>query len=169
MSFHGGFIGIIIGTWLYSKLNKKPIWKMFDYIALVAPIGIFFGRVANFINIELYGRVTQKPWGVLFPNLGTDLRHASQIYEALTEGLLLGVILFVIYKTKKLADGTLAILFMVLYSVFRFGVEFFREPDSQLGLLKFNLTMGQYLSIIMILTGLIIFKLKKQPIGETNE
>ena len=134
-----------------------------DIISLVAPIGIFFGRIANFINSELYGKITSVPWSVKFIKIDNLPRHPSQIYEALFEGLILFLIL-VFFRNKNFLSkpGLISALFLIFYSIFRFSIEFFRVPDGQLGYLFFNLSMGQILSLILILFGLVIFYFKNE-------
>ena len=154
MSFHGGVIGIIIVSVLFANKNKQNVFSYLDVISLVAPIGIFFGRVSNFINSELYGTQTSLPWGVKFIKVDNLYRHPSQLYEALFEGLILFLIL--IYFHKKIINkkpGFISGLFLVFYSIFRFVIEFFRVPDGQLGYLLFNLTMGQIISFVFLLFG----------------
>ena len=159
MSFHGGVIGVIISLVLFSKFKKVPFWRLADIAAAVTPIGFFLGRIANFINGELYGRVSDVSWGVVFQNGGDIPRHPSQIYEAITEGLLLFIILFTLihFKTLRERAGTLSAFFMIGYGVFRFGCEFFREPDVQLGFIVEEVTMGQILCIPMIVAGLVFY------------
>ena len=154
MSFHGGVIGIIIISVWFANKNKHNIFSYLDVIALVAPIGIFLGRISNFINSELYGTQTSLPWGVKFVKVDNLYRHPSQLYEALFEGLILFLIL--IYLHKKITNkepGFISGLFLVFYSIFRFVIEFFRVPDDQLGYLLFNLTMGQIISFVFLLFG----------------
>mgnify|MGYP003328018921 FL=1 len=163
MSFHGGLIGIIIASIIFGKRNNQNPFLYMDIVALVAPIGIFFGRIANFINAELYGKVTDLPWSVTFIQIDNLPRHPTQIYEALLEG----IILFLILKNFKNKDflfkpGLISSLFLIFYSIFRFSIEFLRVPDEQLGYLLFNLTMGQILSVILILTGLVLFYFKNE-------
>ncbi len=171
MSFHGGFLGVCLGMYYVSKNQKINFFSISDEVALVAPIGLFFGRIANFINSELYGRVTDYPIGMIFPNGGPLPRHPSQLYEALMEGLILFIVLILIAKfLKKKFVGLLSLIFLILYGFFRFIIEFFREPDSQIGFFInhefFQITLGQFLSLPMILVGLsgilIIFS-KKNP------
>ena len=165
MSFHGGLIGIIIVTIWYSRKNNQNPFDYLDIVALVAPIGIFFGRISNFINSELYGRVTEIPWGIKFIQVDNLYRHPSQLYEAFFEGLVLFMILiYVRYKNKTKLPGFLSGIFLSCYSLFRFIIEFFREPDQQLGYLIMNLTMGQIISIIFFIVGiyLIIAKYELQ-------
>ena len=154
MSFHGGVIGIIIVSVLFANKNKQNVFSYLDVISLVAPIGIFFGRISNFINSELYGTQTSLPWGVKFAKVDNLYRHPSQLYEALFEGLILFLIL--IYFHKKIINkkpGFISGLFLVFYSIFRFVIEFFRVPDEQLGYLLLNLSMGQIISFIFLLLG----------------
>ena len=154
MSFHGGVIGIIIISVWFANKNKHNVFNYLDVISLVAPIGIFFGRISNFINSELYGTQTSLPWGVKFIKVDNLYRHPSQLYEALFEGLILFLIL--IYFHNKIINkrpGFISGLFLVFYSIFRFVIEFFRVPDDQLGYLLFNLTMGQIISFVFLLFG----------------
>lgn len=160
MSFHGGLIGVIVAAVLFARKKEIPLFSMSDILVCVAPIGLFLGRVANFINGELFGRVTQSvPWAIVFPEGGDMPRHPSQLYEALTEGLLLFLILNALWwfvpKYRERA-GFLTGLFFILYAVFRFALEFFREPDAHLGFIFENLTMGQILCVPMFLLGLLI-------------
>jgi phosphatidylglycerol:prolipoprotein diacylglycerol transferase len=159
MSFHGGLIGIIIATIIFTRIRKIYTFIYLDIISCVTPIGLFLGRIANFINGELYGKTTDLPWGVIFPNAGTFARHPSQIYEAISEGLLLFIILnFLAFRRKLIfKQGLISVYFLFFYSVFRFFSETFREPDEQLGYLIYFLTMGQLLSLIMILFGVVIY------------
>ncbi len=163
MSFHGGLIGIIIVTIVFTSKKKINTFNYLDIIACVAPIGLFLGRISNFINGELYGKSTNLPWGVIFPNAETFARHPSQIYEALLEGLLLFAILnFLAFKKKLIfKDGLISIYFLFLYSIFRIFSEIFREPDEQIGYIIYSITMGQLLSLIMIIAGSIIYLKKK--------
>ena len=154
MSFHGGLIGIIAVSVLYAKKNNQNPFIYLDVVSMVAPIGIFFGRVANFINSELYGIETNLPWAVKFIQIDNLYRHPSQLYEAIFEGLILFVIL--IYFRKKgfmKIPGSISGLFLIFYSVFRFLIEFVRVPDEQLGYIFLNLTMGQIVSFIFFLIG----------------
>ena len=160
MSFHGGLIGVIFVSIIFAKKNSQNSFLYMDIVALVAPIGIFFGRIANFINSELYGTVTNVPWAVTFIQVDNIPRHPSQLYEALLEGLFLFLLL--IYFRNKFSNkpGVISGLFLIIYSIFRFIVEFFRVPDEQLGYIFLNLTMGQVISLIFILSGVILFYLK---------
>ena len=162
MSFHGGVLGIIIASIIFAKKNDDNIFEYLDVVALVSPIGIFFGRIANFVNSELYGSITNVPWAVTFVKVDNLPRHPSQLYEALLEGLVLFLIL-IYFKNKFLnKTGLISGLFLIFYSIFRFFVEFFRVPDEQLGYIFLNLTMGQVVSLIFILSGVIIFYLKHE-------
>ena len=162
MSFHGGVLGIIVASIIYAKKNNDDVFEYLDVVALVSPIGIFFGRIANSINSELYGSTTNVPWAVTFINVDNLPRHPSQLYEALLEGLVLFLIL--IYFKNKLSNksGLISGLFLVFYSIFRFFVEFYRVPDEQLGYMFLNLTMGQVASLILILSGVILTYFKNE-------
>jgi len=162
MSFHGGLIGVIIATKLFSNKYKIDQFIFLDLVALSAPIGIFFGRIANFINSELYGRQTDVAWSVQFTLIDNIKRHPSQLYEALFEGIILFFILGYFFKKNYLKKpGQISGLFLIFYSLFRFFVEFFRLPDSQVGYLILNLTLGQLISIIFLILGAILFFIKK--------
>lgn len=158
MSFHGGFIGATIAMIIFARRNAIPVWSMFDTVAAVVPFGLFFGRIANFVNGELWGRLSDAPWAVVFPTGGPFARHPSQLYEAGLEGIVLVLVLaLMIFRFKALkVPGTIAGTFVVGYALCRIFVEFFREPDAQLGyLLGTNwLTMGMILSLPMIAAGL---------------
>ena len=160
MSFHGGLLGVILATFLFAKKNNHNPFEYLDIVALVSPIGIFFGRIANYINSELYGIETEMPWAVKFTKVDDLFRHPSQLYEAALEGLILFIILLYFrYKGFLKIPGTISGLFLTFYSFFRFIVEFFRVPDEQLGYLFFNLTMGQIISLIFFIVGIyLIFK-----------
>tara|TARA_Y100000590_G_scaffold142102_2_gene163004 strand:- start:3403 stop:4176 length:774 start_codon:yes stop_codon:yes gene_type:complete len=157
MSFHGGVIGVILATVLFCKINNQKVFYFLDLVAVSAPIGIFLGRVSNFINSELYGRETDIFWSVKFIQVDNLTRHPSQIYEAIFEGIILFFLLKIFYNKLSRKDGTISSLFLILYSLFRFVIEFTREPDPHLGLLFFNLSMGQIVSIIFILAGSVLF------------
>jgi phosphatidylglycerol:prolipoprotein diacylglycerol transferase len=160
MSFHGGLIGVLIVGILFSWRNKKSFWKIADLFIVTAPIGLGLGRIGNFINGELYGRVTRVPWGMIFKNGGSLPRHPSQLYESGLEGGVLFLILWFL-KDKKLPDGGLLAAFLSLYGLFRFFVELFREPDPQLGFILGPFTMGQTLSSFMIVGGIVLFLILK--------
>ena len=157
MSFHGGLIGIIISSYLFSKRNNKDIFIFLDLVSISAPIGILFGRVSNFINGELVGKVTNSSWGVFFPNYDNKLRHPSQLYEALLEGVILFILMNLIFFSKNCKIGTCSVMFLILYGFFRIISEFFREPDMQIGYLFGHVSMGILLSSIMILIGILIY------------
>jgi len=161
MSFHGGLIGVIIVSVLFSKKNNQNAFIYLDIISIVAPIGIFFGRIANFINSELYGIETKILWSVKFIKVDDLYRHPSQLYEAFFEGLILFLIL-IYFRRKGLMKipGLISGLFLIFYSVFRFVIEFFRVPDEQLGYFFLNLTMGQIISFIFLLIGTFIIVTK---------
>ena len=159
MSFHGGLIGVIISTLIFSNKNNLNYRVYFDTISVVAPIGIFLGRISNFINSELYGTPTQKPWGIVFPNVDSLKRHPSQIYEALLEGIVLFIILNFLVFNKKNKFGFISCIFLILYGFFRIICEQYREPDEHIGYLLNHLSVGTVLSLGMILFG-ILFLLK---------
>ncbi len=165
MSFHGALLGIIVGTYIFSSKKKIPTFFLLDIVACVSPIGIFLGRIANFINGELIGKVTSVPWSVIFPNIDMLPRHPSQLYEALLEGLVLFLLLNKIIYSQKYSRGICSCLFLIFYGVFRVIAEFFREPDVHIGLLFNLLSVGTLLSLLMIIIGLTIFnKIKKNEI-----
>ncbi len=165
MSFHGGLFGVIIAQILTSIKHKIKFLIITDISSLTVPFGFMLGRIANFINGELYGRVTEHPIGIVFPKGGEIPRHPSQLYEAFFEGLILFLFLnLLFYYTKIRAKaGCITGIFIFLYGLFRFLIEFFREPDPQLGMILLELTLGQVLCSIMIFTGLLtlLISLKK--------
>ena len=163
MSFHGALIGVILGTYWFSIKKNIPTFFLLDIVSFVAPIGIFFGRVANFINGELVGKTTDVFWGVIFPNIDNNIRHPSQLYEAFFEGIVLFIIMNSILFRNNYKTGTCSYMFLIFYGIFRTFSEFFREPDSQVGYLFDLISMGMMLSFLMILAGIIIF-LKKNDI-----
>lgn len=158
MSFHGGLVGVIIAMGIFASRFGIPYLRLTDLLAVVAPIGLFFGRIANFINGELWGRVTDVPWAMIFPSGGAHTRHPSQLYEAALEGVLLFIIMIILVKFTKIREktGMLSGIFLLGYGAARAFVEQYREPDEQLGLLLEGLTMGQILSIPMIVGGLLL-------------
>ena len=165
MSFHGALIGIIVGTYFFSKKIKINTYFFLDIIACVAPVGIFFGRIANFINGELYGKPGSFTWSVIFPKIDMIPRHPSQLYEAFLEGIILFSILITLIFKKNIKIGVCSGLFMILYGVFRILAEQFREPDKQIGYLFDLFSMGSILSLIMLLAGLfILIKIKNNEI-----
>jgi phosphatidylglycerol:prolipoprotein diacylglycerol transferase len=164
MSFHGGMLGLVIGAIVFCRRKGLDFWRVADIYTVTFPIGLGLGRIGNFINAELYGRVTDAPWGMVFPGGGPLPRHPSQLYEALLEGVLLFVILWFLKEKKNppasWPHGYLVAVFMLLYGVFRIAVEFFREPDVHLGFIMAGMTMGQLLSGFMIVVGaaLLLFR-----------
>ena len=168
MSFHGGLVGVIIASIFFAKKNNENSFNYLDIVSIVAPIGIFFGRIANFINSELYGTETKLPWAVQFIQIDNLYRHPSQLYEAIFEGLILFFIL-VYFRGKGFlkTPGLISGLFLIFYSIFRFIIEFFRVPDEHLGYIFFNLSMGQIISIIFLFIGIFI-ALKKYEIKKES-
>jgi phosphatidylglycerol:prolipoprotein diacylglycerol transferase len=163
MSFHGGLLGVIISSFLFAKKNNQNPFSYLDQVSLVAPIGIFFGRLANFINSELYGRTTDLPWSVIFIKVDNLSRHPSQLYEAILEGVILFLVLmYFVNKNYLRKPGLISALFLIFYSLFRFIIEFFRVPDEQLGYLILNLTMGQMISLVFVTIGTILFYRKNE-------
>jgi len=165
MSFHGGLLGVIIVIIFFSKIKKVNFFNLTDIIVCVAPIGLFFGRIANFINGELFGKASTLPWAVVFPNGGNIPRHPSQIYEAFLEGIVLFILInfFALKKKLLLKTGYISALFLILYSILRIFSENFREPDEHLGYLFNYFSMGTLLSFVTFFTGgLIIFFIKKK-------
>ncbi len=156
MSFHGGLLGVIVSIFFYGRKTKKTFLEIGDFVAPLVPIGLAAGRIGNFINGELWGRVTTVPWGMVYPKAGPLPRHPSELYEFLLEGVLLFIILW-FYSAKPRARGTVSAFFLIFYGLFRFIVEFFRQPDPQKGFVALGwMTMGQLLSLPMILIGLIL-------------
>lgn len=156
MSFHGGLLGVLTAFWLFSRKTGKSYFEISDFIAPMVPIGLFFGRVGNFINGELWGKVSDVPWAMVFPTGGPLPRHPSQLYEAGLEGVVLFLVLW-LYSAKPKPVGAVSGLFLLGYGLFRSMVEFVRIPDTQYGYFAFDwLTMGQILSLPMILLGLFI-------------
>ncbi|MBL4906655.1 MAG: prolipoprotein diacylglyceryl transferase [Sneathiella sp.] len=165
MSFHGGFLGVVFAAYFFARKRGIPTLALADMLAVVAPIGLFFGRIANFINGELYGRVTDVSWAVIFPTGGPLPRHPSQLYEAALEGLVLFLVVYGLRKSNlSQKPGLLTGTFLVGYAAARGFVEMFRQPDAHLGFLIGGMTMGQLLSIPMIVIGLyLIFRTKTAP------
>ena len=162
MSFHGGMIGVLIAMFAFEKYRQVNVLRLSDIICAAAPIGLFFGRIANFVNAELYGKVTTMPWGVVFPNGGDLPRHPSQLYEALLEGLVLFIVLYLMTRSDKVKDGMVSGAFLIGYGVFRALIEFVREPDTQIGYIGGMVTMGQLLCLPMIIIGIMIFIYSKK-------
>ena len=162
MSFHGGLLGVLIATIFFSKKHNVNKYIFLDLISASAPIGIFLGRISNFINSELYGRETDVLWSVVFKKVDNISRHHSQIYEEILEGLILFFIIFLYTKKNYLLKpGLISSLFLIFYSLFRFIVEFYRVPDEQLGFIFLSLTMGQIISLIFFCFGFYLFSIKK--------
>ena len=157
MSFHGALIGIVLATIIFCKKNNQNIFYYLDLVALSAPIGIFLGRISNFINSELYGRETDIIWSVKFIQVDNLNRHPSQIYEAIFEGVVLFILLNFLYRKLAKKNGLISFLFIILYSFFRFIIEFTREPDAHIGLIIFSMSMGQIISIIFFIVGAVLF------------
>ena len=154
MSFHGGLLGVMIASILFAKKNDQNFFNYLDIVSITAPIGIFFGRIANFINSELYGIETKVPWAVKFTSIDDVYRHPTQLYEAFFEGFVLFIILIYFWKRGFMkTPGLVSGLFLIFYSSFRFFIEFLRVPDEQLGYMIFNLTMGQIISVVFLLFG----------------
>ena len=166
MSFHGGALGVITALVVYPYIKKIPHLRLADIICACVPVGLFFGRIANFINGELYGRVSDVPWAVKFPAGGFEPRHPSQLYEAGLEGALLFLILFALIRSDAVRNrpGIVSGVFLLGYGLFRAFVEFFREPDEQIGLLMGLISMGQILSAPMMAAGagLVIYALVRR-------
>ena len=165
MSFHGGALGVILALIIYPYIHKIRHLRLADCICASVPIGLFFGRIANFINGELYGRVTDSSWGMVFPRGGALPRHPSQLYEAALEGGVLFVILFIMMRVEAVRNrpGIVSGVFLAGYGTFRAIVELFREPDAHIGFIGGAATMGQILSVPMILAGagLVIYAIVK--------
>lgn len=165
MSFHGGALGVTIAILLFTRARRLPLFAFSDIITEAIPIGLFFGRIANFINGELYGRQTEVPWAMVFPNGGPVPRHPSQLYEAFCEGILLFLLLFVAERLGlRRRPGVVTGLFLSGYAIARMSGELFRQPDAQLGYLVFGTTMGQLLSVPLLIAGIaIIFWGQRTP------
>ena len=155
MSFHGGFLGVLFAMWLFARTRHKRWLDVTDFIAPLVPLGLAAGRLGNFINGELWGRVTGGPWGMVFPEAGREPRHPSQLYQFALEGLLLFVVLWWFTRRRR-PLGAASAVFLIGYGACRFLAEFAREPDSFLGLLALGLTMGQWLSLPMIAIGIVM-------------
>jgi len=157
MSFHGGAIGAVFAGWLYCRIHALDFWKWSDRFVVTVPVGLGLGRIGNFINGELFGRPTDVPWAMVFPEGGPVPRHPSQLYEALLEGALLFIILWPL-RHRPWSDGKKSALFLMLYAICRITVEFFREPDPQLGYILWGwVTMGQILSLVFFVFGLFLW------------
>lgn len=154
MSFHGGALGVIVAALIFTRRYQYKFMQLADPAMPFVALGLGFGRIGNFLNAELYGRVTSLPWGMIFPGSDGQPRHPSQLYEALCEGFLMAAILFYLLKKAK-KSGTVFWSFIGLYGIFRFFIEFFREPDAQLGLVLGFMSMGQILCSLMMIAALI--------------
>ena len=156
MSFHGGLIGVLLAIALFARLRQRRFLEVSDFLAPLIPLGLAVGRLGNFINGELWGRPSDVPWAMVFPQVDATPRHPSQLYEMALEGIVLFLLLWW-FSRRPRPVGQASALFLIGYGVFRFGVEFTREPDGFLGLLSAGLSMGQWLSVPMIVAGLILF------------
>jgi len=161
MSFHGGLIGCLLAGYIFCWRYKADFWRTADLVIVTAPVGLGLGRLGNFINGELFGRVTTVPWGMIFPSGGPFPRHPSQLYEFMLEGVFLFGVLWLI-KDRTQASGALSAVFLLLYGLLRFFVEFFREPDPQLGFIISFFTMGQVLSILTAGAGIILLLVRRR-------
>ena len=164
MSFHGGFLGVLLAMFIFARKNNKNMWDILDFGAPIVPIGLGAGRIGNFIGGELVGRVTDVPWGMVFPHVDNLPRHPSQLYQATLEGLVLFIILWT-FSMKPRPRYAVSGMFGMFYGIFRFSVEFVRQPDAQLGFVALHwMTMGQILSLPMIFigAGMIIYAYKRQ-------
>ena len=169
MSFHGGMLGLIIGGIIFCRKKGLDFWRVADIYTVTIPIGLGLGRIGNFINAELYGRVTDVAWGMVFPGGGPLPRHPSQLYEAFLEGAVLFLILWFLKEKQNppasWPSGSMMAICMILYGIFRIIVEFFREPDAHLGFITAGITMGQLLSSLMIAAGIILFLVRKKQVA----
>ncbi|MGV8073880.1 MAG: prolipoprotein diacylglyceryl transferase [Syntrophobacteraceae bacterium] len=169
MSFHGGLLGATFALWLFCRRRKLPFMAVADSAIVAVPVGLGFGRIGNFINGELWGRPSYVPWAMIFPGADSLPRHPSQLYEAALEGLLLFILLWSL-RQRSFRDGMMVVFFLLFYGVFRFFLEFFREPDQQIGFLYGILTMGQLLCLGMIvaagLLAVLIAKNQERPVVE---
>ncbi len=172
MSFHGGCLGVLLAGLYYCRRHRLDYWKAADLYVVTVPIGLGLGRIGNFINGELYGRASDVPWAMVFPGGGPTGRHPSQLYEAFLEGIVLFAILWTVKEKPWRRDspwphGSMLALFLCLYGIFRFLIEFVREPDPLLGTVFFGMTMGQLLSLAMVFAAILLFfilgKINKHP------
>jgi phosphatidylglycerol:prolipoprotein diacylglycerol transferase len=165
MSFHGGVIGVFIASTLFARKNNIKILVLTDIVVCVAPIGLLLGRIANFVNAELYGKKTFSSFGVIFPKVDMEPRHPSQLYEAALEGLLLFLILNIILRfKKKLFNGELSCYFIIFYSILRMVSETYREPDKHIGYIIFNQSLGTLISLCFLVFGIVAFKIIKDEL-----
>jgi phosphatidylglycerol---prolipoprotein diacylglyceryl transferase len=169
MSFHGGFLGMILAAWYVARKKKWNFWEIADLVSAAAPIGLGLGRIGNFINGELYGRPTNVAWAMVFPEGGTMPRHPSQLYEAILEGLVLFIVLIWLYK-RNFYRGTVFWAFIALYGLCRFAVEFVREPDAQIGYVLGPFTRGQELTFPMLVLGtaMMIIYARRRPLESAH-
>jgi phosphatidylglycerol:prolipoprotein diacylglycerol transferase len=161
MAFHGGFLGVLVAVWWVARKHGLRWLEVTDFLAPLSPLAFAAGRLGNFINGELWGRVTDVPWAMVFRGAGPDPRHPSQLYQFALEGVALFVVLW-LYSSKPRPVGAVSAVFLIGYGAFRFAVEFFREPDDFLGLLALRLSMGQWLSIPMIAAGIALYAWSRQ-------
>jgi len=161
MSFHGGLIGAVLAGLFFCRLRKLPFWEVIDVVIVTAPVALGLGRLGNFINGELYGRPSTLPWAMVFPSGGPQPRHPSQLYEAVLEGVVLFIMLWML-KDRDFRPGTMFCLFLAGYGIMRFLVEFLRQPDPHLGLFWGLFSMGQFLCLAMIITAAIMWKFLPQ-------
>jgi len=169
MSFHGGMLGLIVGCVLFCRRKGLDFWRVADFYTVTIPIGLGLGRIGNFINGELYGRTTDVPWAMIFPGGGPLPRHPSQLYEAFLEGLVLFLVLWLLKEKQNPPSswpaGSMMAVCIILYGAFRIFVEFFREPDAHLGFIAAGMTMGQLLSSLMIVAGIILLLVRRKQAG----
>jgi len=161
MSFHGGFLGVLVAMFCFTKKHPQPWLKIMDFVAPLVPLGLGAGRMGNFINGELWGRPTGSDYGMIFPQVDAIARHPSQLYEFMLEGIVMFAVLWW-FSRKQRPVGQISALFLIMYGSFRFLVEFTREPDAHLGLLGLGLSMGQWLSLPMVLIGIALFLATKR-------
>ena len=167
MSYHGGVIGVVTAIWLFSRKVNLHLFELADFLTAAIPLGYFFGRIGNFINGELYGRTTEASIGMYFPNAGDQiLRHPSQLYEALFEGIILYYVINSFNKHNQLGFNSGAYVFG--YGFVRFFIEYFREPDAHLGFILFNLSMGQLLCVAMMLSGIYIWYIGNKEVAKVQ-
>ncbi|HMV64381.1 MAG TPA: prolipoprotein diacylglyceryl transferase [Zoogloea sp.] len=166
MAFHGGFLGVLIAVWLFARSHDRPWLAVTDFIAPLVPLGLAAGRLGNFINGELVGRVTDVPWAMIFPQVDMQPRHPSQLYQFTLEGVCLFVLLWV-FSAKPRPRGLVSAVFLIGYGGFRILAEFGREPDDFLGLLALNLSMGQWLSLPMIVIGIVMAAIAVRRAADT--
>jgi phosphatidylglycerol:prolipoprotein diacylglycerol transferase len=168
MSFHGGFVGVLVAFWMYARSTQRTFFQVADFFAPAFPIGLGAGRIGNFINGELYGRITDVPWGMVFPHAGPEPRHPNQLYQFFCEGVLLFLIVWW-FSSKPRPRMAVSGLFVLCYGIYRFLIEFVRQPDSHLGFIAFDwLTMGQLLSLPMILLGITMLLIAYRNQGKAD-